>query len=137
MEMTKEIRDTLVTTLYERCSIGEISRNQRELILQKINSLFVATEAKKNCDEGECDKSDKSDKAEKKLSPKEKYKIFKDEVYKRCANKEFDEDTREALLEKAREEFLKESDDDDDKKEKDTEKASEDDDKKSEDDDAE
>ena len=97
MRMTKEKRDIIVNSLYDRFSKGEISREQREKLIQKTNSMFVATESVDQHDES-------TEQAE--LTPMEMYNIFKESVYEKYANKEITIEMRESLLEKARDKFL-------------------------------
>lgn len=101
MEMTKEKRDAIVTTLYEKCGNGEISRDQREALIQKANAMFVATEAPVEHVESESNTESTNE-----LSPREKYNMFKEAVYNKCTKGEITVEAREELLEKAREEFL-------------------------------
>ena len=107
MTMTKEKRDALVTVLYEKCANGEISREQRELLIQKANSMFVATEAPivKESTENEPTVEAVVEES-KELSPKEKYNLFKESVYEKYTTGKITIDQREELLEKAREKFL-------------------------------
>lgn len=105
MKMTKEVRDTLVTTLYEKCANGEISRDQRELLIQKANSMFVA-EASVQTEETPVEETPVVEEAREELSPKEKYNIFKESVYEKYTEGKITLEQREELLEKAREKFL-------------------------------
>lgn len=100
MKMTKEMRDNLVTVLYERCSKGEISVEQRELLIQKANSAFVAESTEKTVEE-ETPVVETQE-----LTAKEKYDRIKTMVYEKCTNGEITVDQREELLEKARDRFL-------------------------------
>lgn len=99
MEMTKEKRDLIITNLYDRCAKGEISRNQREKLIQKTNSMFTATESAVETESVNTTEMEKN-------SPKEKYEMFKESVYKKFSNGEITIETREILLEKARDTFF-------------------------------
>ena len=44
MEMTKDLRDKIVTILYEKCANGEISLGQREMLIRKANKELMITE---------------------------------------------------------------------------------------------
>jgi hypothetical protein len=108
MLMTKEKRDTIVSVLYEKCSNGEISLNQRELLIRKANNMLI-TESSIDSDNSSAsiefmESAVESEKSE--LSPKEKYKMFKECVYTKCAKGEITVEMRESLLEKAREKFF-------------------------------
>lgn len=100
MEMTKEKRDLIITTLYERCSNGEISCTQREKLIQKVNSMFVVKEST------ELPNDQINTTNTKEYSPTEKYSMFKESVYKKYNNKEITLEQREELLEKARDKFF-------------------------------
>jgi hypothetical protein len=106
MEMTKEKRDTIIDTLYERCSNGEISISQREALIQKTNSLFITTESSNLSTESE---EDTLIETKTYISPKEKYHMFKESVYKKYSSGEITLEAREELLEKARDKFFYES----------------------------
>ena len=103
MNMTKEQRDEFISVLYDKCSKGEISRDQREKLIQKVNSMFVVpndTHTTPEVDacvphEHTCDD----------MTPKQKYEMFKALVYKKWHQNEIDTCTREELLVKARELF--------------------------------
>ena len=110
--MTNEQRDALVEVFYEKCANGEISRAQRELLIQKANSQFIATEACVKAEAADDDKCDK--KSDKKLTPKEKYDKVKEALYEKHSKKEITEEQREALLEMARDKFLDDDEDIDD-----------------------
>lgn len=99
MLMTKEKRDTIVSALYERCSNGEISIDQREKLIQKTNSMFIVNETETH---------NVKESAQVELSPKEKYNMFKESVYKKYADGEINAEAREMLLEKARDRFFPE-----------------------------
>lgn len=105
MEMTKEKRDMIITSLYEKYGKGEISVNQREQLIQKMNDKFyvemvnIATENAK-ADE-EIDNEEKSIE-----SPlKEKFEMFKEAVDAKYENGEITEEFRDQLLEKAKDKF--------------------------------
>ena len=100
MEMTKELREKFIDVLYERCANGEISRDQRELLIEKVNSMFVATESETTT----VDTDNVTESRE--FSSKEKYNMFRESVYAKCANGDITVEQREALLEKARDSFL-------------------------------
>ena len=109
MAMTKEKRDTIVSTLYEKCANGEISLNQRELLIQKANNLLIAESCINN--ESSFTEStetviENAENEKTELSPKEKYNIFKESVYAKCIKGEITIEAREELLEKAREKFF-------------------------------
>ena len=127
MTMSKENRDTIISSLYERCSNGEISVSQREALIQKTNSMFFATEFSKqntsnednvveesvenNIEETTVEESvDEeiidSSIVESNLSPKEKYNLFKESVYERYSKGDIGITVREELLEKARDKFF-------------------------------
>jgi hypothetical protein len=108
MEMTKESRDTIITSLYEKYGKGEISATQREQLIQKVNSKFYTEMTAVTTEKAKSD--DKPEKKTKELSSKEKYDLFKTTVYDKCKNGEITEEFREELLEKAREKFLPEED---------------------------
>lgn len=97
MEMTKEKRDKIITTLYERCSKGEISCEQRETLIRKTNSMFVVSES--------TERPETTVNNTKELSPKEKYNAVKSAVYTKHSNGEITLEQREELLEKARDRF--------------------------------
>lgn len=125
MKMTKELRDEIVTELYERCASGEISVEEREYIIQEATNDFISgvdidtpeLQVEKCEDETPSEKSDDAksedktseENPSKELSQKEKYELFKDAVYKKCKDGEITEEFREELLEKAREKFLPDS----------------------------
>lgn len=100
MTMTKKTRDDFITIVYEKYANGEISENQRELLIQKANSCIDLDSL------NVVNEKTEEPKKQKKLSPKEKYDMFKKAVYKKCEDGEITEDFREELLEKARDEFL-------------------------------
>ncbi len=41
MKMTKEFRDEIVTVLYEKCSAGEITVDEREELIQEANNELI------------------------------------------------------------------------------------------------
>jgi hypothetical protein len=112
MEMNKETRDTIITSLYDKYGKGEISATQREQLIQKINDKFytemtaIMTEKAKvkEAEETETEDAEKPDKECDKKS-NDKFDKFKEEVDKRCENGETTEDFRDQLLEKAKEKF--------------------------------
>ena len=123
MEMTKEKRDIIITSLYEKYGKGEISANQRELLIQKVNDKFYtemvsiemeAAKAKEESKEEETaseetpkeETKDDSKKESKELSPKEKMEKFTEVVNKQCEDGKITEEFRDQLLEKAKEKFL-------------------------------
>ena len=99
MEMTKKNRDLIITTLYEKCSEGEISVSQREKLIQKVNSMLVVSESAKKNDNYVNITNDTE------LSSLEKYKMFKESVYTKYSNGDITLEQREELLEKARDRF--------------------------------
>lgn len=101
MEMTRTKRDAIITSLYERCSKGEISVAQRESLIQKTNSMFIATESTK---EPVVDTVNEEKQLE--ISPMDKYDLFKESVYQKCAKGEITLENREELLAKARDKFF-------------------------------
>lgn len=101
MEMTKELRDTIVTELYQRCAKGEISCNQRETLIRKTNSMFTVNESVQTSKPETIVSNN-----QKEISSKEKYNLFKESVYKKYANKKITLEQREILLEKAKNEFM-------------------------------
>ena len=108
MEMNREKRDTIISSLYERCSNGEISVSQRETLIQKTNSMFFATETQKQniSTKSIVEESVESSIEECEISPMEKYNLFKESVYEKCAKGEISITVREELLAKARDKFL-------------------------------
>ena len=96
MKMTKEKRDLIKDTLYERCSNGEISCAQREKLIQKMNSMFVVSESTNQTTNTE----------EREFSPVEKYNMFKESVYEKYNKKQITLEQREELLERARDRFF-------------------------------
>ena len=103
MKMTKEMRDNIITVLYEKCANGEISIDQRELLIQKANSALITEDVETETDL-ETEATNIVESTE--LSPKEKYDAFKTLVYEKCAEGELTEDEREDLLVKAVDRFL-------------------------------
>lgn len=104
MEMTKEKRDMIITSLYDKYGKGEISVTQREQLIQKMNDKFYTEMAAITTEKAKSE-DDESDKAAKELSPKEKFELFKTTVEERCEKGEITEDFRDQLLEKAKEKF--------------------------------
>ena len=112
--MTKETRKTLVSELYNRCANGEISLNQREQLILKINSMYTVTESTNTTETVEThvdvqesvqETETPVEKQPEKLTPTQKYKMFKESVYQKCANGDITVEMREELLAKAREAF--------------------------------
>ena len=110
MEMTKELRDEILTVLYEKCSNGEITVEEREELIQDATDeyLMTITEAATEKKEEQADSNEEKAEPDKKLSSKEKYDMLKDAVDKKCEAGEITEDFRDKLLEKASKEFLPE-----------------------------
>ena len=110
MNMTKETRKTLVDALYNRCANGEISLEQRERLILKINSMYTESAMNNDTDpettEVIADVVEESVEEPKQISPNEKYTMFKNLVYKKCSTGEITLEAREELLEKARNEFF-------------------------------
>jgi hypothetical protein len=117
MKMTKEIRDTIVTALYDRYGKGEISIGQREQLIQKINDKFyeesVTVMIEKSKEEDTPVEEDAPTKTEEVSEEpveetecsNEKFDKFKKAVEEKCKNGEITEDVRDQLLEKAKEAF--------------------------------
>lgn len=110
MEMTKEKRDTIITSLYDRYGKGEISATQREQLIQKVNDTFytemVSITTEKAKSEQEEDKAKKAKDSKDCDKPsKEKFELFKKTVDERCEKGEITEEFRDQLLEKAKEKF--------------------------------
>jgi hypothetical protein len=108
--MTKEDRNTLVNALYNRCANGEISVNQREQLILKINSMYTATESINDTNVEDTIQESTENTQElvqetRNLTPTQKYKMFKESVYQKCSNGEITVEMREELLAKAREAF--------------------------------
>lgn len=97
MSLTLKDKEKIIKTLYERCSIGEISVMQRELLLKKLNDETAPefkpiTEACENSIE----------------TRRKKFNIISTKLYKECANGKISLEQREILLERARGEYLTE-----------------------------
>ena len=110
MNMTKETRKTLVDELYNRCANGEISLEQRECLILKVNSMYMESVMDNNntpeTSEVVIDTVEEPVKESKQISPNEKYTMFKNAVYKKYSTGEITLEAREELLEKARNEFF-------------------------------
>ena len=76
--------------LYEACSAGEITEDQRELLLYRFSLTSKVEESVIN-----------NDVTEEKFSNKDGFDVVKKDIYERCANGEFDVDTREDLIKEA------------------------------------
>lgn len=100
--MTKENRKTIIDALYNRCANGEISLEQRELLIRKVNSLHDITES---CDIENVSEEMNIDTDDELISSSQKYEMFKDAVYRKCKNGDITLDMREKLLQKARDKF--------------------------------
>ena len=101
MKLNKEQRNTMVSTLYEKCSNGEISVKQRERLLRKMNDSFI-TEAglPEQCVDKKADEYSVLKTAG--LSATEKYGKIKKVLYERCSNGEITVEQREELLARAK-----------------------------------
>lgn len=98
--MTKETRKTIVDALYDRYANGEISLEQRELLIRKANSMYTVTESVDNTDE-----ETNAVAEERPLDPTQKYNMFKESVYQKYKNGDITLEMREELLQKARDKF--------------------------------
>ena len=111
MEMTREIRDNLITSLYDRYGKGEISINQRELLIQKINDKFytesvaIMNENTNTENEPEVEPAIEPEETSNETPTNEKFDLFKESVDKKFEAGEITEELREQLLEKARAKF--------------------------------
>lgn len=110
---------TAVAALYESCNKGDISINQRESLINDLrNKMMVDTVI------GESEIDDEDFDAN---SAKVKFEAVKKVIYNRCAAGEFNEDTREVLIDKAHKHFFPVTETDevakDDTTSKDVEKA--------------
>lgn len=95
MNMSKDNRDRIIASLYERCQNGEISVNQRELLIKKLNSSFTPTETQFT-----------ESKHESLAIKRDKFNAISDRLYQDCARGIITLEQREILLERAREEYL-------------------------------
>lgn len=127
MEMSKENRDTVISSLYSRCFGGEISVEQREALIQKAKTMCANFEAAKA--RAAQVKVEKAVEAPAKkveapvvrervsrptvqkesVPPSERFNLFKDAAYAKCADGKFNLEFREELLKKARERFFNQS----------------------------
>lgn len=89
--MTKQEKAKYVKVLYERCALGEISINQREALIRKMNDSFVVKESSCN-----------SLKIPRGYTPSQVYSLYKESVYKKFTDGLITESTREELLLDAR-----------------------------------
>lgn len=89
--------------LYKRCSAGEISVNQREALLQKVNEKYYEDYLLEKAYEVEDDTPVKRSYGE---DASYVYESVRNEVYKRWANGEINLEEREELLNRARDEIL-------------------------------
>jgi hypothetical protein len=104
MEMTKEKRDLLITSLYDKYGKGEISANQRELLIQKINDKFYTEAVAIMTEKAKSDKKECDEKSEEPCTNK-KYDKLKKSIEKKFEDGEITEEVRDKLLEKAKEKF--------------------------------
>lgn len=117
--MTKDTRDNLITTLYDKYGKGEISVTQREQLIQKINDKFyteavsiMAEKAKEEkveepVAEEPVEEPATEEPAAEESTPcsTEKFDKFKKAVEEKCKKGEITEEIRDQLLEKAKEAF--------------------------------
>lgn len=101
MVMTKETRNALISKLYENCKIGEISVNQRDILIEKVNKEYELENDINN--EKNSDDSDITTVME---NVSDKYNKIKNTVYKKFINNEITLEQREVLLEKARDDLF-------------------------------
>lgn len=107
MKLNKDQRNKMISVLYERCSNGEISVKQRELLIGKLNnSVYMESGIPEQCVDKKADDSSVLKSAG--LSSTEKYGKIKKVLYERCNNGEITVEQREELLLRAKNDIFQE-----------------------------
>ena len=107
MKLNKDQRNKMISVLYERCSNGEISVKQRELLIGKLNnSVYMESGIPEQCVDKKAD--DVSVLKSAGLSATEKYGKIKKVLYERCNNGEITVEQREELLLRAKNDIFQE-----------------------------
>lgn len=99
MSLTKVERDRLVDEFYNRCANGEISINQRELLITKVNSEMDISSFMESTSKPSMSMNDR----------KEKLDTIKDRLYSDWKNGKITLEQRESLLLKAKNTILMEN----------------------------
>lgn len=99
MSLTKVERDRLVDEFYNRCANGEISINQRELLITKVNSEMDISSFMESTSEPSMNMEDR----------KEKLDAIKDRLYSDWKNGKITLEQREELLLRAKNTILMEN----------------------------
>ena len=118
---SKEEYNALVKVFYEKCDNGEISLDQREILINHAKNEYLTTvmentkenvpdseimeeETKENTDSN--DESSSSDVVTLE-NAKSEFERFKHVIYEKCNNGEISNDERESLIQRAKDDIFK------------------------------